>query len=198
MRPLPPTACATRPEKETGQKNESGRKGSKIKPRIVRNYCARPETANLAPWMVAAEDGRAKREQTSRGFLSAIRMSPQKTTDKHVASHQWIPKASRQQAAPGDQCGGPSAAYIRLQGNVENPDEAGEGNPARPNPQEEREFVEVWDVMRAKEPRHPTPQKQKLPDEKPHGDRPGPGAGSFGPASRQPPAVKATKRVKIT
>ena len=41
------------------------------------------------------------------------------------------PKAARQQAAPGDQRGGPAAAHIGFQGNVENPQETGPGQTAR-------------------------------------------------------------------
>ncbi len=78
----------------------------------------------------------------------------EKTTGKHVASHQWIPKASRQQAAPGDQRGGPAATHIGLQSNVENPQKTGPGKRHLQILQEEPEFGDTWDVMRAKEPCH--------------------------------------------
>ena len=196
MRPLPPTPCAARPGKGTGQtERASQKKGATIKPlghaamivRAPRNCQSGPGCGCGGGW--------PSQEGTNHTSLPmAAKNAPEKTTGEHIASHQWIPKASRQQAAPGDQRGGPAAAHIGLQGNVENPEETGQESPQTKNSMKGQIRRNSGRGARQRTKPPPKPQKQKLPDGKPLGDRPGPGAGSAGRALRCPPAPQDTKR----
>src|SRR5450755_3188821 len=89
------------------------------------------------------------------------RKRPPKTTDQYIASHQWVPKASRQQAAPGDQRGRPAAAHIGLHGNVEKPSRTGKTKPPDPKLDEKPEFRQTRDVVSAKDPSYRPRSKNK-------------------------------------